>query len=61
MAKTEAQKKAVIKYRKNRRKNYSFAFRLQEDFEILESIEKAKSDGITKREWFRRLYNGKRT
>ena len=40
-------------------KKISFALRLQEDADIIKDIEAAKAEGLSLREWLRRIYDNK--
>ena len=58
MAYSNAQVKANAKYRKNNTKVYKMNFQKDEDADIIDSIERAKQDGVTKRQWLRDLFDG---
>lgn len=58
MAYTKARGKATKKYDNKTYKMYSMNFQKDEDADIIESIERAKQDGVTKRQWLRDLFDG---
>ena len=53
---TEAQRIASDKYDAKTYKKISFALRVQEDTDIIKSIESAKADGVSLRGWLRELF-----
>lgn len=57
---TKAHKKANEKYRKEKCFDKEIQLRIEEDADIIESIEKAVSMGYTKMEWLRAVFEGKR-
>lgn len=58
MAITKARYEATRKYDTKTYKKYTMAFKKDEDADIIESIERAKQDGVTKRQWLRDLFDG---
>lgn len=58
MAYSNAKSKAKRKYEQTRIKKFTMGFQKDEDADIIDSIERAKQDGITKRQWLRDLFNG---
>ena len=61
MAKTsEAQIRAVRNYENKTYKRYTINLRLEEDNEIINSIEEAKAKGINLREWIINLFEGQK-
>lgn len=57
---SEAQIRAVRSYESKTYKRYTINLRLEEDVEIINSIEKAKSKGINLREWIINLFEGQK-
>lgn len=55
---TEAQARAFEAYEARTFKKSMFRFRLDTDGDIIESIEEAKANGISKNEWLRELFDG---
>ena len=39
-------------------KRFAMNFQKDEDADIIDSIERAKQDGVTKRQWLRDLFDG---
>lgn len=58
MAYSNARSKASRKYEQKHMKKFTMSFQKDEDADIIDSIERAKQDGITKRQWLRDLFNG---
>lgn len=56
---TAAQRAAANRYDEKTFKKISFALRLQEDADIIKDIEDAKAEGLSLREWLRRIYDNK--
>lgn len=56
---SKAQLKAVRNYEKKTYKRYTINLRLAEDAEIINSIEQAKSENISLRDWLVNLYNSR--
>lgn len=56
---TEAQRAAIDRYDAKTFKKISFALRFQEDADIIEDIEAAKAQGLSLREWLRKIYDNK--
>lgn len=54
---TEAQRAAANRYDVKTYKKISFALRLQDDADIIGDIEAAKAEGLSLREWLRRLFD----
>jgi DNA-directed RNA polymerase subunit L len=57
---TTARNEANARYDAKTYKNLLFKLRVEEDADILQSIEEAKEKGINKREWLRELFEGKK-
>ena len=55
---TEARARANSEYDARTFKKHMFRFRLDTDGDIIESIEEAKANGISKNEWLRELFDG---
>lgn len=55
---TPAQAEANARFDAKTYKTYSFKLRKVDDEDIINSIEKAKSKGINKRQWLRELFEG---
>lgn len=55
----EARASANARYDAKTYKKVQIALRLDEDADILESMEEAKEHGYTLRQWLRQLYEGK--
>ena len=58
MAKTQAQREATARYDAKTYKKILIALRIEEDADIIESLEEAKKQGLSNREWLRELYEG---
>lgn len=58
MAYSNARSKASHKYTQKHMKRFRMAFNRDEDADIIDSIERAKQDGVTKRQWLRDLFDG---
>ena len=58
MAYSNARSKASHTYMQKHIKRFSMNFQKDEDADIIESIERAKQDGVTKRQWLRDLFDG---
>ena len=56
---TEAQARAFSEYEARTFKKSMFRFRLDTDMDIIDSIEDAKANGISKNEWLRELFDGR--
>lgn len=57
---TEARQKANKTYDEKTYKNYLFRLRLDDDKEIIQSIEKAKKENIKLREWLKEIFEGQK-
>lgn len=57
---TEAQKRAYIKYAKEKQTQIGVKLRLDEDADIIRNLEKAKKYGYSSNEWLQALYRGER-
>lgn len=55
---TPAQAEANARFDAKTYKTYSFKLRKVDDEDIINSIEKAKSKGVNKRQWLRELFEG---
>lgn len=55
---TEAQARATREYEARTYKKELFKFRLDDDADIIESLQDAKDSGITKNEWMRAMFEG---
>lgn len=51
--------KANAKYENKTYKTYKMRFRIEEDNDIIESIETAKANGLSYREWLRTIFDKK--
>lgn len=58
-ASKEAQDRANAKYKAKTYKRVIFSLRLEEDRDIIESLEQARKQGMSGREWIRAFYYGK--
>lgn len=56
MAYTEAQRDAVARYQAKTYRNTLLKLRVEEDADIIASMDAAKEKGITHREWLRELF-----
>ncbi len=56
---TPARAEANARYDEKTYKQINFRLRKDEDADIIESIEEAKQNGLTGREWLRELFEGK--
>lgn len=56
---SEARRQANDKYDAKTYRKISFALRAQDDADIIRDIEAAKAEGLSLREWLRRLYDMK--
>lgn len=56
---TPAQSEANARYDAKIYKNFLFKLRIDDDADIIESIQTAQTHGINKREWLRELYEQK--
>ena len=56
---TAAQRAAADRYDSKTFKKISFALRLQEDADIIKDIEAAKAEGLSLREWLRKIYDNR--
>lgn len=60
MAISEARARATAKYDSKTYKKLSIALRLDDDAEIIKSLDEAQQHGISYREWLKELfYNGR--
>ena len=57
---SDAQLKATRNYEKKTYKRYSVYLRLEDDKEIIKSIDTARENGLNIREWIVNLYNNKK-
>lgn len=57
---TEAQSRANAKYDAKTYKRFLFKLRIEDDKDIIKSLEKAMDKGITKREWLREQFEKKK-
>ena len=57
---TIAQREAVVRYQQKTYKKINIAFRIEDDADIIKSIEEAKAKGISLREWVRELYDNQK-
>lgn len=55
---SEALLAATSRYQERTYKSYNFRLRLEDDSDIIESIEEAKEQGISYREWLREIFEG---
>lgn len=53
---SEAQRAAVARYDAKTYKKVNIALRIEDDADIIESMEKAKESGLSLREWLREIY-----
>lgn len=56
---TKAKAEAIARYDAKTYKKIMIALRLEDDADIIASIEEAKEHGYTLRQWLRQLYEGK--
>ena len=56
---SDAKIKANAKYENKTYKTYNMRFRIEEDSDIIEDIERAKGNGLSYREWLRNIYDKK--
>lgn len=56
---TAARQEANAKYDAKTYKQVNFRLRLEDDADILESLDEAKKKNISNREWLRELFEGK--
>lgn len=56
---TAAQRAAADRYDSKTFKNVLFRLRLQEDADIIKDIEAAKAEGLSLREWLRKIYGNR--
>lgn len=54
---TEAQRLASNRYDAKTYRKISFALRIQDDADIIEDLESAKNEGLSLREWLRKLFD----
>lgn len=57
---TEAQSRANAKYDAKTYKPYLFKLRIEDDKDIIKSLDKALEKGMSKREWLRELFEKKK-
>ena len=53
---TQAQSAANAKYDAKTYKTFLFKLRIEDDADIIESIQNAQKNGLNKREWLRELF-----
>lgn len=56
---TPARSEANARYDAKTYKRYTFKLRIDDDADIIESLEKSQTQGINKREWLRELFENK--
>lgn len=56
---TEARQAANARYDAKTYKKINIALRMEEDADLIKSLEEAQKRGMTTREWLRDLYEGK--
>lgn len=56
---TEARKRNNKKYDAKTYKKFTIILRIEDDAEIIESLEKAKEKGYTSRQWLNLLWNNR--
>ncbi len=56
---TPAQREAVARYQAKTYRKINIALRMEEDADIIASIEEAREQGIPLREWLRELFDSK--
>lgn len=54
-----ARAEANAKYNAKTYKQINFRLRLEDDADILQSLEQARSEGISNREWLRKIFDSK--
>lgn len=59
MGTSPAEAEAIARYQAKTYKKINIALRLEDDADILRSIEEAKAKGMSLREWVRELYDKK--
>lgn len=57
---TASQREAVARYQAKTYKKINFALRIEDDADILKSIDEAKAHGLSLREWLRELYENQK-
>lgn len=57
---TQAKHEANKRYDRKTYKKINIALRLEDDKDILSSIEQAKEKGINSREWLREIFEGRK-
>lgn len=57
---TQAKREANKRYDSKTYKKINIALRLEDDKDILSSIEQAKEKGINSREWLREIFEGRK-
>lgn len=60
MARSQAKREANSRYDEKTYKKVNIAFRMEDDADILESMDKAKQSGLSLREWIRELYDNQK-
>ena len=55
---TKSKAEANARYDAKTYRKINIAFRVEEDADLLESWEKAKAEGLTSREWIRKIFEG---
>ena len=57
---SQSQREAVARYDAKTYRKVNIAFRMEDDADILESMDKAKESGLSLREWIRELYDNQK-
>lgn len=57
---SQARQEANARYDAKTYKTFAFKLRLEEDADIIESIQEAQEHGINKREWIRGLFENQK-
>ncbi len=58
MAVSDAKREAIQRYDEKTYKKVSIALRIDEDADIIASMQEAKENGISYRDWLRELFDG---
>lgn len=57
---TQAQREAAARFDAKTYKKFGVALRIDEDADLIASLDEAKKRGMPSREWLRELYEGKK-